>query len=87
MRETDISKFTARPDRDIDAEKPVKRVLKIIGRVLFTLLMVGVFTGIIVGTSMIIYIGRIAAEPTGINLKAKSMNQTSFIYVGRSDCH
>ncbi len=81
MRETDISKFTARPDRDIDAEKPVKRVLKIIGRVLFTLLMVGVFTGIIVGTSMIIYIGRIAAEPTGINLKAKSMNQTSFIYV------
>ncbi len=84
MRETDISKFT---DHNIvlDGSKhPVKRVLKAIGKALFTALMVIVCAGVIVGISLTVYIIGIANEPTGIDLKAKSMNQTSFIYVKNS---
>ncbi|MCR5653998.1 MAG: transglycosylase domain-containing protein [Ruminococcus sp.] len=84
MRETDISKFT---DHNIvlDSSKhPVKRVMKAIGRALFTALMVIISAGVIVGISLTVYIVSIANEPTGINLKAKSVNQTSFIYVKNS---
>lgn len=81
MRKTDISKFT---DHNIvlnGSKHPAKRVLKAIGRTLFTALMVMVCAGVIVGISLMIYIIGIATEPTGIDLKAKSVNQTSFIYV------
>jgi penicillin-binding protein 1A len=84
MRETDISKFTEREEEVFEYEKPVKRVLKAIGRVLFTVFMVFVAAGIIVGASLAIYVGSIAAEPTGIDLRAKEINQTSFIYVKNS---
>ena len=81
MRETDISKFTEH-NLVLDGSKnPAKRVLKAIGRALFTALMVMVCAGVIVGISLMAYIIGIANEPTGIDLKAKSVNQTSFIYV------
>ncbi len=81
MRETDISKFSEREEDNFEYENPVKRVFKAIGRGLFTVFMVFVAAGIIVGASLAIYIGGIAAEPTGIDLRAKEINQTSFIYV------
>lgn len=81
MRETDISKFTEKENESFMPEHGAKRCFKAIGRTLFTLFMVLVFAGTIVGISLTIYIAGIAAEPTGINLKAKSVNQTSFIYV------
>ena len=81
MRETDISKFTVPDITEKATESGVKRVLKALGRVIFTVFMVCVFTGIIVGISLSVYIAGIAGEDTGINLKAKSLNQTSFIYV------
>lgn len=81
MRETDISKFTEHNIVLDGSKHPVKRVLKAIGRTLFTVLMVMVCAGVIVGISLTVYIIGIANEPTGINLKAKSVNQTSFIYV------
>ncbi len=80
MRETDISKFTG-TDTEPKSDSGVKRLLKAVGRVLFTALMVMVSTGLVIFIALSVYIGGIAAEPTGINLKAKSMNQTSFIYV------
>ncbi|MBR1731430.1 MAG: transglycosylase domain-containing protein, partial [Ruminococcus sp.] len=81
MRETDISKFTEHNIVLDGSKHPVKRVLKAIGRALFTVFMVMVCTGVIVGISIMAYIIGIANEPTGIDLKAKSVNQTSFIYV------
>lgn len=84
MRETDISKFT---DHNIvldSAKHPVKRVFKAAGRTLFTVLMVMVCAGVIIGISLTAYLIGIASEPTGIDLKAKSVNQTSFIYVKNS---
>lgn len=81
MRETDISKFTGRENNNIAHENGAKRCLKALGRILFTLLMVLIMAGTIVGISLSIYVAKIASEPTGINLRAKSVNQTSFIYV------
>lgn len=84
MRETDISKFTA-PIGETDASTGgAKRFFKALGRVLFTILMVFVVTGVIIGISLSVYVIGIAAEDTGINLKAKQLNQTSFIYVKNS---
>lgn len=80
MRETDISKFTGKNDNQ-SSENKVKKIFRSIGRVCFTLLMVLVCAGIIVAACLGVYIGSIAAEPTGINLKAKGLNQTSFVYV------
>ncbi len=81
MRETDISKFTEKENNNLVRERGAKRCFKAIGRALFTIFMVLVFTGTIIGISLSIYVAKIASEPTGINLKAKSVNQTSFIYV------
>lgn len=81
MRETDISKFTKKRKDDLAHENGAKRCFKALGRTLFTILMVLVFAGTIVAISLSIYVAKIASEPTGVNLKAKSVNQTSFIYV------
>ena len=52
MRETDISKFTA-PIGETDASAGgAKRFFKALGRVLFTILMVFVVTGVIIGISL-----------------------------------
>ena len=71
MRETDISKFTEQESVVEATESPTKRILKAVGRFFVTLAAVGA----------VAYIIGIANEPTGIDLKAKSLNQTSFIYV------
>ena len=81
MRETDISKFTEQINVEQASESSVKRVLKAIGRFFFTLFAVGAIAGFVVLISLSVYIIGIATEPTGIDLKAKSLNQTSFIYV------
>ncbi|MBQ5398047.1 MAG: transglycosylase domain-containing protein, partial [Ruminococcus sp.] len=84
MRETDISKFTAPNSDSASPSHGAKRFFKALGRFLFTLMMVFIITGTIIAISLSIYIGGIFAEDTGINLKAKQLNQTSFIYVKNS---
>lgn len=81
MRETDISKFTEQESVVEATESPTKRILKAVGRFFVTLAAVGAVAGFIVLISLSVYIIGIANEPTGIDLKAKSLNQTSFIYV------
>ena len=84
-RETDISQYTEKNNEPIDYsaqnEKGPKRFFKCLGRVIVTLLSVFLVAMIISGISLSVYIFTIASEPTGIDLKAKSMNQTSFIMV------
>ncbi|MGN1139287.1 MAG: hypothetical protein ACI4RM_07545, partial [Ruminococcus sp.] len=81
MRETDISKFTDRDDVNIENPSPAKRIFGTIGRFLLTAVCVFGVAMVIVGLSLTVYIAGIAAEPTGIDLRAKELNQTSFIYV------
>ncbi len=83
-RETDISCYT---DKTVDTsmitdkqESGVKRFFKGLGKFLLTTFSIFFVAFIITGISLSIYIFTIASEPTGIDLKAKSLNQTSFIY-------
>ena len=84
-RETDISQYT---DRSVDTnnltvkrESGVKRFFKGFGKFFLTIFSVCFVALFIAGISLSIYIYTLASEPTGIDLKAKSLNQTSFIYI------
>lgn len=84
MRKTDISKYTDK----IDVTKkssPAKNFFRSVGKVLLSCLLVLVCAGIIVGISLGIFVIKIAIEPTGINLDARMLNQSSFIYVQNSE--
>lgn len=80
MRKTDISKYTDK----IEFTKNnfgAKTVLSNIWSVVKTLLCILLVSGVIVGVSMGIYIFKLANEPTGIDLNARSLNLSSFIYI------
>ena len=84
-RETDISQFTDRvPDNsslEIKKESGVRRFFRILGKACLTVFSVFLIAMFIAGISGAVYIFTLASEPTGIDLKAKSLNQTSFIMV------
>lgn len=84
-RETDISNYTGKipeiaPEKK-KSESGAKRFFKAIGKLFLTIFTVLFIAGIITAVSLSIYIFTLASEPTGIDLKAKSMNQTSRILV------
>lgn len=58
----------------------IKAFFIFLRRMLVTVLMVCVFAGIILALSAVSYVIGIANEPLGIDLEAKSLNLTSFIY-------
>ena len=84
-RETDISNYTDRafePDAaPAKRESGAKRFFKGLGKFFLTVFSVLFIAGIITAVSLSIYIFALASEPTGIDLKAKSLNQTSRIFV------
>lgn len=84
-RETDISRYTDKSaDTGIISEKSesgIKRFFKGLGKFLLTTFTICFVALFIAGISLSIYIFTLASEPTGIDLKAKSLNQTSFIYI------
>ena len=81
-RETDISQYTEETRNnnipEIKTESGAKKFFKGFGRLLLTVVSVCMVALIITGISIGIYIYSLASEPTGIDLTAKSMNQTSF---------
>ena len=81
MRKTDISKYTDKIDVQPRKQSPVKAFFGGVGRILLTVVLIGAIAGLIVGISIGIFIFQIANEPTGIDLTARSLNQSSFIYV------
>ncbi len=87
-RETDISRYTdkaAEPIGSAKRESGVKHFFRGFGKVCFTAFAVCFVAFFIAGISLSIYIFTLASEPTGIDLKAKSLNQTSFILVENTD--
>lgn len=83
-RETDISQYTEK-NADFNpntvSESGAKTFFKGFGRMLLTVCAVCFVAMLIAGISLAVYIITLSSEPTGIDLKAKSLNQTSFIYV------
>ncbi len=83
-RETDISQYTDLAGTGVSnkpADGGVKRFFKGLGKFLLTIFSVCFVALFIAGISLSIYIFTLSSEPTGIDLKAKSLNQTSFIMV------
>lgn len=83
-RETDISRYTdVKSELQVSAKKPnpIKYFFKGLGKFLFTTFSICAVAGVIAFSSIAIYLVALASEPTGIDLEAKSLNQTSFIYV------
>ena len=81
-RETDISRYTDKSaDTGINenSESGAKRFFKGLCKFLLTAFTICFVALFIAGISLSIYIFTLASEPTGIDLKAKSLNQTSFI--------
>ena len=80
MRKTDISKYTDK----IDVQKKTANVGTVFSglwKVIKTILAILVCAGIFVSISLGIYVFKLATEPTGIDLNARSMNLSSFIYI------
>ncbi len=89
-RETDISRYTEKNPESANIareknERGVKRTFKAIGKFLLTAFTICFVALFITGISFAIYVFTLASEPTGIDLKAKSLNQTSFIYIKDDD--
>ena len=88
-RETDISNYTDKipetPAAEERTQSGVKRFFKIFGKVMLTAFVVCCIAGVITLVSLGVYIFHLASEPTGIDLKAKSLNQTSRIFVMDAD--
>ena len=84
MRKTDISKYTEKIDV---SKKPVgaKKFFGGIGKIALTILGILVCTGLIMSISMGIYLFKLANEPTGIDLNARALNLSSFIYIEDPD--
>lgn len=81
MRKTDISKYTDRIDVPQKNPSVAGGFFRSIGKIILTVLMILITAGIIIGVSLGIYVFKIANEPTGIDLNARSMNLSSFIYI------
>ncbi|MBQ8860423.1 MAG: transglycosylase domain-containing protein [Ruminococcus sp.] len=84
MRKTDISKYTDK----IEVTKKTATfptALSGLWKVIKTILAILVCAGIIVSISLGIYVFKIASEPTGIDLNARSLNLSSFIYIEDPD--
>lgn len=73
--------------KKMTAEKTsgVKTFFTMLKKLLVTVIMVCIFAGIILTVSAISYVVGIANEPLGIDLEAKSLNLTSFIYCENPD--
>ena len=90
-RETDISSYMGKtPEQQPEitykrSESGAKRFFKGLGKLLLTVFSVLAVAGIVTAISLALYIIALASEPTGIDLKAKSMNQTSRIFIKDSD--
>lgn len=84
MRKTDISKYT---DKIEVTKKPANfsTVLSGLWKIVKTFLAILVCAGIIVSISLGVYIIKLASEPTGIDLNARSLNLSSFIYIEDPD--
>ena len=86
MRTTDISNYKEnKKDKGKGIPAPVKTALSYVVKILLTTLLVVFIAGVVVGFNVIIYLFNLASEPSGIDLDARSLNLSSFVYVQDPD--
>ena len=82
MRKTDISNYR---EKDETKKQEIMETVKTIGsgvlKTVLTLLLVFFIAGVIVCFNVLFYIMDLASQPSGIDLDARSLNLSSFVYV------
>lgn len=82
MRKTDISNYKAKSDSDKKGLPPVaSAILSGALKTLLTLLLVVFIAGVIVCFNIFFYLMELASQPSGIDLDARMLNLSSFVYV------
>ncbi len=82
MRKTDISNYKANQDSDKKGLSPTAgAILSGALKTLLTLLLVFFIAGVIVCFNIFFYLMELSAQPSGIDLDARSLNLSSFVYV------
>ena len=83
MRTTDISKYKEKETKKKGNQNvgPVKTALNCALKVLLTVMLVCFIAGVIVCFNVLIYLVGLASEPSSIDLDARSLNLSSFVYV------
>lgn len=82
MRKTDISNYQAEEKkRDSKMPDSVKTGLSVALKALLTVLLVVFISGVIACFNVLFYVLELAAQPSGIDLDARSLNLSSFVYV------
>ncbi len=82
MRKTDISKYNDDAGKSsVSVLSVIREFFSSIGKLLVTAFLVAVFTGLVVGVSVLFYILNIASEPSNIDLEDMKLNETSHVYV------
>ena len=82
LRKTDISNFNDDAGKSsVSVLSVIREFFATIGKLLITGFLVALFTGLVVGISVLFYIINIANEPSNIDLEDLRLNETSHVYV------
>lgn len=82
MRTTDISKYKEKESpQKVKGASPVKTVISCVLKVLLAALLICFIAGIILCFNVMLYLVNLASQPSGIDLDARSLNRSSFVYV------
>ncbi len=82
MRKTDITNYKEKQDSDKkQAWFYIKGVLLFLLKSLLTVLLVFFVAGVLVCFNLLFYLVDLSKEPSGIDLNARSLNLSSFVYV------
>lgn len=82
MRKTDISKYNDNTGKgSVSVLSVIREFFSSVGKLLVTAFLVTIFTGLVVGVSILFYILNIANEPSNIDLEDMKLNETSHVYV------
>ncbi len=82
MRQTDISNYK---EKDETVASGTKQTIKTVGfgllKTALTLMLIFFIAGVIVCFNVLFYVMDLASQPSGIDLDARSLNLSSFVYV------
>lgn len=83
MRTTDISKYKEKDKKQkvTGAPSVVKTIFSCLFKIILAALLVCFVAGIIVCFNVLIYLVDLSSQPSGIDLDARSLNESSFVYV------
>lgn len=82
MRQTDISNYKAKDETEVSSGAQTAKVICFgLLKTILTLMLVFFIAGVVVCFNVLIYIMNLSSQPSGIDLDARALNLSSFVYV------